>query len=897
MEHTLRSRRYAVAAVPVAASLLGLAVLTAPAAAQAAATSTPGGAGRSLAMAPPSTRSGGPSSVAGSCSSPAGPLAVRCYSFIAKSAEKSAAAKAAAAKVATARGNHKSMSTTVSGSEPLTPADLQAAYGLTSASASDGYGQTVAIVDAFDDPHVQSDLSAYRAEFSLPACGSNSSSPQAGCLNVFNQAGTNLGTTPSAAPPQSPSGDDWTGETSLDVDMVSAICPNCTIDLIEANDDSMGNLAASENTAAVKLGAKFVSNSWGVPYFGGDYPGESANDSYFNYPGVAIDFASGDNGYGANYPGSSQYVTSVGGTFLDQNSSGNWTSAAWNDSGAGNGTVNANWDGVIGATGSGCAAGEPQPSWGPDASDSTASDSTGKTLCANRTEADVSAVADAPYGVDSYDAALCDVTPSTANVFGAGNCDTYGTSAAAPIITAMYALAGTPTPGTYPASYLYKDPSGLTHVTSGTNTSSVLSPLTCESNRQYLCNAADSLTTPYSGYNGPTGLGTPNGGLSSFKNNATGNVVSLPNPGTYDLQRGVSVSLPALKAIDSASGQTITYSASGLPAGLSINPSSGVIGGSVTYVENDTVKVTAKDSTGVSATAAFRIEASNSMTADYHWAGTGHVQVDVSNKCLDDSGNSSTNGAKVQIWTCASGDPGQNWLFQPNTSPGQYANYGLGQPGTVRIHSKCLDVKSNGTANGSLVDLWSCSGGANQQWKIEGAYGELYNPHSGKCLDDPGSSSTNGKQLDIWTCNGANNQNWLLPASPYESAVSNLCINDAGNSSANGAKIVSYACNGGSNEKVATYTAGPYAVFGINGKCLNARGNGTVNGTQVVLYNCSDSSGNVPVNSLWSFTAYGQIENAQAQKCLAIPNNATANGTALALEDCYGEPGEVWAAS
>jgi len=83
----------------------------------------------------------------------------------------------------------------------------------------------------------------------------------------------------------------------------------------------------------------------------------------------------------------------------------------------------------------------------------------------------------------------------------------------------------------------------------------------------------------------------------------------------------------------------------------------------------------------------------------------------------------------------------------------------------------------------------------------------------------------------------------------------------------------------------------------MNGKCLNAVGNGTVNGTEIQLFTCADSSNDVYTANLWYLTAYGQLENAQAQKCLAIPNNSTANSTRLELEDCYGEPGEIWSAT
>jgi Ricin-type beta-trefoil lectin domain/Putative Ig domain len=856
----LRFKLYATvgACLAVAAfTLPGLADAGSAAAATSASASTVGQLPVSTALPSP-TRPRQPSG-AKDCATSTSPLMMQCQSIVATSAKAKAAAKDAAQAAVSARAKGESPKATVSSSGPLTPADLQAAYGITSASSSDGLGETVAIVDAFYDPNAQSDLATYRSEFGLLACGANTSSPEAGCLNVYNQNGTKLvGTDPSGAPPLSPSGDDWVGETSLDMEMVSAICPNCTIDLIEANSDLTPDLGTAEDTA-VSLGAKFVSNSWSSI----DYPGESAYDHYFNHPGVAITFASGDYGYAAGYPASSQFVTSVGGTYLDENASDEWTSTVWNDNGS------QNTDDIAGATASGCSAGEPQPSWGPDSTDSTSS-----SLCANRTENDVSAVADAPSGVDIYSSDC------------SGYCDAYGTSAATPIIAAIYALAGTPAANTYPASYPYAHPSDLTQVTSGSDG-------TCESSRQYLCNAAHSLS---GGYNGPGGLGTPNGDLTPFTESATGDVVSVANPGTYDVQQGASVSLPAIKAVDSASGQALKYSASGLPAGLSINSATGVISGKVTFVENDTVHVTATDGTGASATVYFRIEASGSLTADYH-AGTGLVESYWDSKCLDDTANSSANGSKIQIWQCTSGDPSQQWSFAPATSPGEVGNAGLSQLGTIDIHGKCVNIVGNGTANGSKLQLWSCNGGANELWEIAGGDGELYNPASGKCIDDPYNSESNGTQLDIWACNGEAWQAWLLPGSPFESAVSGKCINDSGSSSANGAAIVSYTCNGAGNEKLEVGTAGPYALLMMNGKCLNAIGNGTVNGTEIQLFTCANSSDEVYGANLWYLTAYGQLENAQAQKCLAIPNNSSSNSTRLELEDCYGEPGEIWSAT
>ncbi len=316
------------------------------------------------------------------------------------------------------------------------PASLQAAYNLPSAGG--GSGQTVAIVDAYDDPNAEADLAVYRSQYGLPACTTAN-----GCFSKVDQNG---GT-------KYPRGDSgWAEEISLDLDMVSAACPNCKILLVEASSATMTNLGTAVNTA-VRLGAKFVSNSYG----GGESSSDPTFDTqYFDHPGVAITVSSGDNGYGVEYPAASRYVTAVGGTSLrTASNSRGWTDTVW--SGAG----------------SGCSAYDAKPAWQTDSG------------CARRTVADVSAVADPNTGVAVYDS----YRQATGwMVFG-------GTSASAPLIAATYALAGSPSSGSYPASFPYAHTSALYDVTSGSNGS-------CSGS--YLC-------TGSSGYDGPSGLGVPNG--------------------------------------------------------------------------------------------------------------------------------------------------------------------------------------------------------------------------------------------------------------------------------------------------------------------------------------------------------------------------------------------------
>src|SRR5947208_9659829 len=156
------------------------------------------------------------------------------------------------------------------------PADLQAAYALPSSTA--GSGQTVGIVDAFDDPTAEQDLAQYRSFYGLPPCTTAN-----GCFRKVNQTG---GTLP--MPPPSP---DWALEISLDLDMVSAVCPNCHILLVESNTNLDSDLYTAEDTAA-RLGANAISTTWAAS----KYSAAAANESHFNHPGVAIPARSGDNG-------------------------------------------------------------------------------------------------------------------------------------------------------------------------------------------------------------------------------------------------------------------------------------------------------------------------------------------------------------------------------------------------------------------------------------------------------------------------------------------------------------------------------------------------------------------------------------------------------------------------
>ena len=217
-----------------------------------------------------------------------------------------------------------------------------------------------------------------------------------------------------------------------------------------------------------------------------------------------------------------------------------------------------------------------------------------------------------------------------------------------------------------------------------------------------------------------------------------GQPVTVTSPGPQEGIAGTAVSVP-VSAADSTSGQSPSFSATGLPAGTSIS-GSGTITGTPSTAGTSTVTVTAHDGTGASA--------STSFTWTVVPAGSGVATtplVGYQGLCLDLAGDSNTNGTKVEIYTC-NGTDGQQWTAEPN--------------GTIRADGKCLDVIGGATGNGSLVDLYTCNG--TQVWQPQSG-GALLNPQSGKCLDDTGFSTTPGTQVQIWSCTGAANQSWTAP--------------------------------------------------------------------------------------------------------------------------------------
>jgi beta-glucosidase len=219
-----------------------------------------------------------------------------------------------------------------------------------------------------------------------------------------------------------------------------------------------------------------------------------------------------------------------------------------------------------------------------------------------------------------------------------------------------------------------------------------------------------------------------------------GQPVTVTSPGPQETIPGTAVSVP-VTATDSTGGQSLTFTAAGLPAGTSIS-GSGTITGTPSTAGTSTVTVTARDGNGAFASASF------TWTVAPTGAGVPTTPlVGYNGLCLDVAGDNNTDGTKAQIWTC-NGTNGQQWTEEPN--------------GTVHADGKCLDVAGGGTANGTLVDLYTCNGTGAQVWQPQ-ANGALLNPQSGKCLDDTNFSVLPGTQVQIWSCTGNANQSWTQP--------------------------------------------------------------------------------------------------------------------------------------
>jgi hypothetical protein len=385
----------------------------------------------------------------------------------------------------------------------LSPQNVLTAYGL-SAVPAPAAQQTLALVDAFADPTAEGDLRVFDEQYDLPSCTTAN-----GCFTKVV-----LGS------PSSEAG--WAQETATDIEVAHGLCSSCKILLVEANSNDNTDLEAAEEKAE-QLGATEISNSWGGPDEG--VTAEEDRHSPFDHPGTAITAAAGDDGYLnwdteesserelADYPASSPHVIAVGGTRLGLNAGAWQEETVWNGAGAGGG---------------GCATKLTAPAWQQSLADwsSVGCDS-------RRAVADVSADADPYTGVAVYDSTpIREAIGKGEEVEYRGWVTIGGTSVASPIVAATFALAGGAAKNTkgetvkYPAQTLYEnlaaDPGALHDVVSGSNGACAngfnehtgLSE--CSLAEEDASCAAKAICLARPGYDGPTGVGTPDG-IAAFQ--------------------------------------------------------------------------------------------------------------------------------------------------------------------------------------------------------------------------------------------------------------------------------------------------------------------------------------------------------------------------------------------
>jgi hypothetical protein len=769
------------------------------------------------------------------------------------------------------------------------PAQLASAYNLASASASRGKGETVALVDAFDDPRAAADLATYRTQFGLPPCDKATG---AGCLTKASF---------SSGAPLPRADKAWAAQESMDIDMVAAICPNCHTLLDESGLTFEPDLEGVPN-------AKFVSYGFAEP----ENPAFFNNISTFaQQDGVAIVVAAGDSGYGTEYPASSQFVTAVGGTSLvqDAGSARGWTESAWSD------------------TSSGCSTEQFQPSWQSGVS----------AGCPMREGNDVSAVADPETGVAFYDS-------YQSGGWGVGG----GTNVASAIITAIYALAGTPTPGTYPSSYPYLDPGGLNDITAGANG-------TC---------SPSSLCTAGPGYDGPTGLGSPNGIAAFGPGPSTKNVITLSAiEGTgLSLTVGHNIGIYFVQVLDSGSSPNLKLSVTGLPPGLAMTEDGGaLIKGTPTSAGSFLVKLKAVDQTGASGTLTLpltvysnaititapdqestpvgtavtpvRIQAADSDTSQPLTFAVAHLPPGLSLTqtgpgtatisgtattagrygglitVTDSTGASQTARIGWGVFgtlavggqanrTSSSGDPVLLNFHATDSDPTAVLSYGFttlppglgmdfdtgqisGWPSRPGVYHVTLLVNDNFGAMASRSLTWTVKAAPDA-----GPAGPLRLSAGNLCLDDKGNAKADGTVVEVTRCDNSPAQRWTV-VKDGSLRIHGMCLDTRGHSLHTGAKAILWTC--GSRGSQSWTRANPGQVMDIYaGRCLAAAGRRPSTGARVALANCGTAS-----NQRWTLPS-GPITSLDPGICVADPGNATASGTPIEIASCDGGADQDW---
>lgn len=360
------------------------------------------------------------------------------------------------------------------------------------------------------------------------------------------------------------------------------------------------------------------------------------------------------------------------------------------------------------------------------------------------------------------------------------------------------------------------------------------------------------------------GSGTVAGitGATTDLDQANAAFLGLLNPGTQDQSDGSPVGFQLQQAIP-APGQTPSFTATGLPRGVSMT-AKGSFTGWLTRAGTYTVQVNGSDGAGASQSLSF----SWTVTAASGQGPSGPVRFGVGGKCLNDVGNKSANGTAITLGTC-NGRASEQWTAATDRS--------------LRIHGKCLSVSGSAKKSGAKEVLEPCAGYASQQWTV-GTGAHLVNGTAGLCLSGS-ASGTSGSRVWLGRCTTAASRAWTLPAAPVRSQLPGQCV-----ATQTGGAVVIAPCSGLAAQQ---WTAQPDGTVRQAGQCLDVTGAGTASGTDVDLATCSGGAG-----QQWHINLVGagqQFENPQSGLCLADPSDRTANGTQLVIAACTGgDPGTAW---
>jgi hypothetical protein len=325
-------------------------------------------------------------------------------------------------------------------------------------------------------------------------------------------------------------------------------------------------------------------------------------------------------------------------------------------------------------------------------------------------------------------------------------------------------------------------------------------------------------------------------------------------------------------------GHALSYLGTGLPPGVSIGCTTGLISGWLWAKGIYHITISAKDNLGSAGAVTFTW----TVTLPASHGASGPVRLDGRNLCINDAGNRSANGTAIQIWSCDS-HRSQVWTIV--------------QDQTIRIHGKCLSVAGGHVnSDGAKIILATCTGSPGQRWENENQ--ALANQASGtgpgRCLTDPRRSTRNGTQLEVWACGTGGALQWTLPAGPILPQAPGKCLDDRGNRSAAGTPIQVSSCTGKPAQK---WIVGPSNSLRIHGKCLGTKRGRTAAGTPVELEPCGNYKSQtwVVVSSSQSFASFLWDPITSARWCLTDPGASTANDTQLILGDCFASrPGDFW---